>query len=156
MALLVNRRFNRAFRRPFIKVNAIPVSRVIHSDSFQNVSERFAVVKFFRLSPVASFRRRQGFFIIPAVHGDPLVKGGIGDSQFGAPVFDFSANRHFIFSQMKKAAVNIIVVTNDTSIASFVPTSAIQHGMAYAKYFRFSISLPFQVNVVQNFNVLRP
>lgn len=54
---------------------------------------------------------------------------------------------------MKKAAVSIIVVTNETSIASFVPTSAIQDGTAYAKYFRFSISLPLQVNVVQNFNV---
>lgn len=84
-------------------------------------------------------RRRQGFFVIPAVHSYPLVKGGIGDAQFGAPVFDFPANRHFIFSQMKKAAVNIIVVTNDTSIASFVPASAMQDGTAYAKYFRFSI-----------------
>ena len=53
---------------------------------------------------------------------------------------------------MKKAAVNIIVVTNDTSIASFVPTSAIQDGTAYAKYLRFSILLPFQINVVQKLN----
>lgn len=50
-----------------------------------------------------------------------------------------------------KKAVNIIVVTNDTSIASFVPASAIQDGTAYAKYLRFSILLPFQVNVIRLF-----